>query len=295
MKVPDIGLVAVFVKVVELEGFTAAATALGIPKSSVSRSVAQLEEGLNARLLQRTSRKLSLTDAGRAFYERVREPVGGVIDAMADAAESSRDPSGTIRFTAPSDLATEVLAGPIAEFTRDHPRIRLELILTNRVVDLVAERVDLALRATTKLDDSTLVARKIASPRTGLFAAKSYVERRGKPETLEELAEHDFVVFRPHGRESIFRLVGPQGEELVELQGTIAVDDFSFVRRAVEEGAGIGMLPAFGTRADLVRILPDYSTIGGSIYLVMPTGRQVPARVALFRDHLLAKLKSCNE
>src|SRR5687768_9246844 len=104
MSVPDVGSVTVFVKVVELESFTAAATALHLPKSSVSRTVSHLEESLGVRLLQRTSRKLSLTDAGRAFYERVRDPLRSVLDAMTEAADSDREPRGTIRFTAPPDM-----------------------------------------------------------------------------------------------------------------------------------------------------------------------------------------------
>src|SRR5687767_2518928 len=127
MPLPDLGLVTVFVKVVELEGFTAAAKALGLPKSSVSRSVAQLEESLGVRLLQRTSRTLSLTDAGRAFYDRVREPLSGVLDAMNDVTESQREPRGMIRLTAPADLGSTILVEPIAEFVRANPQIRIEL------------------------------------------------------------------------------------------------------------------------------------------------------------------------
>lgn len=296
VSVPDLGLVAVFVKVVELESFTAAASALGLPKSSVSRSVAQLEEGLGVRLLQRTSRKLSLTDAGRGFFDRVREPLNGVVDALDSAAESSRAPSGIIRITAPPDLGYTLLAAPLAEFLIEHPQIKIDLSLTSRVVDLVQERFDLALRATERgLEDSTLVARRLGGPRTGLFASPAYLKRRGKPRTAAELAEHDCILFRAHDGRTVWRLQGSKGEERVTVSGPINVDDINFVRRAVAEGAGIGTLPVIA-ESEAVRVLPDYTLPGGALFLVMPSGRHVPARVALLRDFLIDKLKSaCTE
>ena len=293
---PDLGLVAVFVKVVELESFTGAANALGLPKSSVSRSVTQLEEGLGVRLLQRTSRKLSLTDAGRGFFDRVREPLNGVVDAMDTAAESSRSPTGTIRITAPPDMGQTLLAGPIVEFVRKYPQIHIDLALTSRMVDLVQERFDLAVRATERLEDSSLVARRLGGPQMGLFASAAYLKRRGKPRTCAELAEHECVLFRAHDARATWRLKGPNGVESVEVRGPLSADDMAFVRRAVVEGAGIGMMPMMREK-DLVRVLPDHVLeTSGTLYLVMPSGRHVPARVALLRDFLIDKLKTaCSE
>ncbi len=262
MAVPDLSLIAVFVKVVELESFTAAAKALGLPKSSVSRSVAQLEEALGVRLLQRTSRKSSLTDEGRAFVERVREPLAGVLEAMSDAAESQREPRGLIRLTAAPDLGSALLAAPIAEFARKHPLIRVELTLTTRIVDLVAERFDLAIRATPRLEDSSLVARKTSGSEGGLFASPEYIKRRGKPRSVAELSEHECVVFRGHEGHTTWRLLGPNGPEQIEVRG-----------------------------GDLVRVLPDYTPEAGSLFVVMPSGRHVPARVVLLRDFLHEKLR----
>lgn len=295
MSVPDLGLVAVFVKVVELESFTAAASALGLPKSSVSRSVSQLEEGLGVRLLQRTSRHLSLTDAGRGFYDRVREPLHGVVDALDTAAESSRSPSGVIRMSAPPDMGGTLLAAPIAEFLRKYPDIKIDLVLTGRMVDLVSERFDLAVRATERLEDSSLVARRIGGPALGLYASASYVKRRGKPKTVAELSAHDCVLFRAHDTRATWRLDGPSGEERVDVTGPINADDMGFIRRMVAEGLGIGLLPSIFDK-DLVRILPEHTLRAGSLHLVMPSGRHVPARVSLLRDFLLEKLKSaCSE
>jgi DNA-binding transcriptional LysR family regulator len=296
MTVPDLGLVAVFVKVVELESFTSAANALGLPKSSVSRSVSQLEEALGVRLLQRTSRQLSLTEAGRGFFDRVREPLHGVVDALDTAAESNRSPSGVIRLTAPGDMGGSVLAAPLSEFVRKYPDIKLELTLTSRVVDLIQERFDIAIRATQRLEDSSLVARRIGGPAVGLFASSAYLKRRGKPKTVAELADHDCILFRAHGTRATWRLEGPNGEERVDVTGPINVDDIGFVRRAIEEGVGIGLLPML-FRSEAVRVLPEHrSASAGSLFVVMPSGRHIPARVALLRDFLLDKLKAaCNE
>lgn len=296
MSVPDLGLVAVFVKVVELESFTAAATALGLPKSSVSRSVTQLEEGLGVRLLQRTSRKLSLTDAGRGFFDRVREPLNGVVDAMGTAADSSRTPAGTIRFTAPPDMGHALLGAPLAEFVRKYPQIRVDLTLTSRVVDLVQERFDLALRATERLEDSSLVARRLGGPQLGLFASAAYLKRRGTPTTVAELEDHDCVLFRAHDGRAVWRLRGPNSSESVNVSGAINVDDMAFVRRVVVEGAGIGLLPGLRER-ELVHLLPDHSLEATAVlYLVMPSGKHVPARVTLLRDFLVERLKTaCTE
>jgi DNA-binding transcriptional LysR family regulator len=293
VSLPDLSLAAVFVRVVELEGFTAAAKALAVQKSSVSRSIAQLEETLGVRLLQRTSRKVSLTDEGRAFYERVREPVAGVLDAMTDVADREGEPRGAIRFTAPSDLGAQILGEPVASFVRKYPQIHVDLVLTNRLVDLVAERIDLALRATPRLEDSSLVARRINGPHVGLYASRDYVKRRGKPTTVAELATHDCVLFRGHEGRVTWKLQGPSGPESITVRGPINADDFGFVRRAMSEGVGIGMLPITGPADDLVRVLPDFTVEAGSMYLVLPSGRQIPRRVALFRDHLLERLQRC--
>jgi DNA-binding transcriptional LysR family regulator len=292
MSLPDLGLVAVFVRVVELDSFTAAATALGLPKSSVSRSVAQLEEALGVRLLQRTSRKLSLTDSGRAFYERVRDPLTGVVEAMTDATEENREPRGTIRFTAPPDLGLALLAPLLAEFARKYPHIHVDVMLTTRLVDLIAERFDLALRATKRLDDSTLVARRIGAITAALFASPAYLKREGTPRSIADLAAHKCVLFRANDGRSSLRLQGPGGEEVVEVRGPISTDDIGFVRRAVLEGAGIGLLPhqIVSEQDKLVPVLPAYSLEGAVLYLVMPSGRHVPTRVRLLRDFLAERL-----
>ncbi len=178
----DLNRISVFVRVVEAGTFTAAAAALGVRKSSVSRSVAALEASLGIRLLQRTTRKLSLTDAGRAYYERARDALAGLEEAEQAILALGAAPRGLVRVTAPVDLASD-LAPVVSAFLRAHPAVRVEMFLTARYVDLVKEGFDLAVRAGA-LTDSSLLARKVADTELGLFASPAYLDTAGRPRRL---------------------------------------------------------------------------------------------------------------
>ena len=290
----DYNDIPLFVQVVEAGGFTAAARATGREKSAVSRSVSRLEEDLGVRLLQRTTRKLALTEAGQAFYDRVRGAVAGVDDAASAVRELGAEPRGVVRMTAPGDSSSYGLPGIITRFSARYPGIRVDLSLTTRAVDLVAEGFDLALRAG-KLTDSTLVARRIGPTHLHLFAATAYLERRGRPGTLQDLTGHDCLLFRPHASHSTWTLTGPNGEESVAITGPIGCDDMGFIAQAVAEGAGIGLLPIEVARPWLLRnqlevVLKDSRVTGAGIHLVMPSSTFVPSRVLLLRDHLMTEL-----
>lgn len=286
--------IAAFVRVVEAESFTAAAQQLGLPKSSVSRSVARLEEELGVRLLQRTTRRLHLTEAGSTFYHKARAALAALEEAALAAADHGHEPRGTVRLTAPVDLG-EFLAEPLARFVGAHPQIQVDLVLTARLVDLVREGFDMALRAS-RLKDSSLVARKLGSFADGLYAAPGYLKRHGTPATLAELAQHECVLFRARSGRATWTLRGPKGEEPIEVHGSITADDLTFVVHAAEAGAGVAYLPhvlaarsVAGKR--LVRVLPAYCWTHADLSLVLPSGRHVPARVALLRDFLAQALK----
>jgi DNA-binding transcriptional LysR family regulator len=293
----DLNDVAVFVRVAEGSGFTVAARALGVPKSTVSRSLVRLERALGVRLVQRTSRSLALTDAGKAYYERVRGAVASVSDATADVVDMGTEPRGTIRLTAPVDLGQLLVAGVVASFQLKYPQVRFEVSLTSRVVDLVAEGFDLAVRASPLLD-SSLVARKLGGADLGLFASPAYLERRGTPTKVAELADHDFVIFRSSSTGPTLLLTGPDGEERVETHGPIEADDLLFIERLVAQGAGIGLVPLFFSacaseieRQGLRRVLPKWALRGPDLAIVAPSARQEPRRVKLFREALLAEAK----
>lgn len=290
----DLNKLSVFVRVVESHGFTSAARALGVPKSSVSRAIAQLEESLGVRLLQRTTRTLALSEAGLALYDRASRALAELGDAAAAAADMDGSPHGTVRITAPVDLGVTVLADLIVEFCREHPGIRVESVLTARYVDLVEEGIDLALRAG-KLADSSLVARKLATVEGALFASPRYLKKRGTPTRVSELSTHDCVLFRPQQGRVTWTLVGPRGDESVDVTGAVGGDDYAFVRRAAVSGAGIAVVPSFLCLSDvdsgkLVRVLPTHTNRGGALHLVHPSARHLPQRVQLFRDFLVERL-----
>lgn len=291
----DLNRVAAFVRVVTDGSFTAAAKAMGLPKSSVSRSVAQLEQDLGVRLLHRTTRKIALTDAGAAFFERVSRALGDIDEATSAASDMQAALRGTVRVTAPVDFAAAVLAPIVARFVRQHPTIHVELSLTGRVVDLVGEGFDLAVRAG-PLRDSSLVVRRVGVLESALFATSRYLERKGIPRRVEDLAEHDHVLFRASGGKQEATLEGAGGESrAVVLSGPVSCDDLSFAKRAVLAHAGIGLLPRFLCAREegvgkLVRVLPEWTVGGAVLHVVYPTVRFVPQRVVVFREHVLAEL-----
>jgi DNA-binding transcriptional LysR family regulator len=297
----DLNLVSAFVRVMETGSFTAAAKELGLPKSSVSRRVSGLESALRVQLLQRSTRKLVLTEAGRVYFDRVRAALGTLADASAAVTHLSAERAGLIRFTAGSDN-TGLLAGLLAEFLARYPKIQIEAVLTPRRVDLVGEGFDLALRAG-PLIDSALIARRLGRLELGLFASRAYLRKAGRPRSLAELAKHRFVLLGASPNRGLLHLTGPDGETSVKIQGPLIADDLPFLADAVTFGVGIGLIPDvyFGwmhrgglrtKRRDLVRLLPDYGVVGSELSLVSPPTAYEPARVGLLRDFLADKLRS---
>jgi DNA-binding transcriptional LysR family regulator len=295
----DLNRVTAFVRVVQDGSFTTAAKSLGVPKSSVSRSVAQLEEDLGIRLLNRTTRKVHPTDAGAAFYDRVSRALHDIDEARATAADTSTQLRGTVRVTAPIDFAVWGMASSVARFAREHPAIHVDLVLTPRVVDLVSEGVDLAIRAGA-LRDSSLVARKIGSLRSALYATPKYLASRGTPKKVADLASHDCVVFRPASAadraRSTWKLTGRGGhEESVEVKGPLSVDELTFVRAAILADAGIGLVPEFLCAEDerrglVARVLPEWVLEGAPIHVVYASASFVPQRVVALRERLVEDL-----
>lgn len=291
----DLNLTVAFVRVVEAQSFTAAAQFLGVPTSSVSRAVARLEASLGVRLLQRTTRRLSLTPAGELYFRQVRSAIAG-IDAANDAAvDMSQSVRGKIRMSAAGGPGQTEVCAIIARFLARYPEVEIEMVVTARRVNLVDEGFDVALRAGT-LGDSTLVAHKVARTELGIYAAPSYLERRGHPRRLSDLVGHSCVLYRQTTGIMPWRLSGPRGPEQVTVSGQVIVDDIMFAQGLVRAGLGLGLLPEMVAEADeppgpLVRILPAYAVRGGALHVVTPPLEHLPARVILFRDHLIAELK----
>jgi DNA-binding transcriptional LysR family regulator len=291
----DRNRLAIFVKVAQSGSFTAAAAALGLPKSSVSRSVAGLEADLGVLLLQRTTRKLALTDAGRSLFRRVEPAMIDLDQAVAEVSDQNDELRGPIRVTAPTDFAGTVMPAIVARFLEQHPCVQIELSLTGRRVDLVEEGFDLAIRAG-MLADSTLMARRIGQSDLGIFGSEAYLERHGRPRTVTDLARHNCLFMKGNAGILPWRLDGPRGSVMAEVTGSLIADDFSFLRRSVAAGIGLGLLPIddFGGQSlDLVRVLPAHGVRGGAVHVVWPSSRYLPARVAAFREFLVEELTKC--
>ncbi len=291
----DLHDVEALVSVVESGSFTKAATRSGLPKSALSRRVARLEQSLHVRLLQRTTRSLSLTEAGAEYHRRAAEALTQLREARDVALETTQEPQGTIRITAPVDVGTGFLTPVLVAFTKRYPKVNVEVDLTPRYVDLVAEGFDLAVRAG-KLRDSSLVARLLGRSHLVLVASPEYLERRGRPSSVAELAQHDCILFRPVNGANTWALSGPHGEEKVVVRGPLAGSDFPFVRNAALLGAGIALMPLGACFDDLrsgelVGILHEHQGIEGAIHLVYPSASYLPLRVAMLRDFLLEHLK----
>lgn len=291
----DLNRISVFVRVVEEGSFTKAARALGLPKSSVSRSVSLLEEEIGVQLLQRSSRNVTQTDAGAAYYQQVTGALASIQQASAQAAEARSEPKGAVRVTAPFSTGNDVLLPIIARFSQRYPGIRIDLSLTNRYVDLAAEGVDLAVRGGDVIDES-LIARKIAEVRFGLYASPAYLDQRGVPKTLADLPRHDAVVFRGARGDTSWPLSSEGQTKTVQMTGRVSVDDLGALRSAALAGLGIALLAPFNVAeevaaGELVRVLPAWVGPASAVSIVYAPARFIPQRVVLLREFLLEELR----
>ena len=296
----DLNLLRSFVAVFETGSFVAAGTKLRVPRSTLSRAIAALEEALGVTLFQRTTRRVSPTTAATALYERVASQVASLDASFGDLPDAEAEPSGTLRVTATTDFGAMVLAESVARYTQRYPRVHVEVKLTTTFVDLVKENVDVAIRFAGKpLRDSTLVARKIGTVAAYLYASPSYLARRGTPRTPTDLAKHDWLAFAesPPLRLSagIERADVGRGSK-VDVATRISADSLWFLRETLKLGGGIGQLPSFLADSDvaagnLVHVLPRWVALAGTVYFVYPASKHTPPRVTAFRDLLLEMLR----
>jgi DNA-binding transcriptional LysR family regulator len=283
---------AVFVEIAEAGSLTAAARRLGVPKSTVSRALSRLEGALGTALVRRLSRGPALTEQGRQLAALAAPHVAGLRDAALALGRAVEEPYGTLRVTAPVDIAQVVLGPILPAFLARYPSVGIEVDLTHRYVDVVGEGFDAALRVSTRpLPSSTLLARKIAPIDIGLYAGTTYLARREPPRRLEDLALHEHVLFQPQRGRAKLVLEG-RGRGEVTVQGRIGGNDFFFLREAIVAGAGIGPLPWFVARSEiesgrLQRVLPSIGLKSASVFWVQPPTRPMPRKLEAFRDFVL--------
>jgi DNA-binding transcriptional LysR family regulator len=291
----DLNQLVIFAKVVETRSFTAAGRSLGLPKSTVSRKVAQLEERLGVQLLQRTTRKLSLTEVGAAFYERCARISTEIDEAEQAVMRVDRDPRGLLRLTAPPEFASAFLSDVISEFLVAYPAVDIQLELTDRVVDMIDEGFDLSIRVG-RLADTTLISRELGPIQRFLVASPEYLARRGIPERPEQLAEHDLVVLGNPRRDQTMELDGHAGEKVsITARPRLVVNSMGMLREAVLAGVGVGMLPAYKCADDLHHarlraFLHDWTQTDSTIHALYPTSRHLSAKVRTFLDYVAERL-----
>ncbi len=291
----DLNDIRCFARVVEQQSLTAAADSLETSKAGVSRALQRLETDLGVRLIQRTTRRLRLTTAGRELFENIHGALERLDEAADQVSAIAQEPSGIVRMTGP-DVGGLLLPRIIADFSNQHPKIQIELSLTSRVVDLVEEGFDLAVRSG-RLRSSSLVSQRVANQTSRLYASEEYLRRRGRPRSLAELANHSCVVISrrnlTEGSGTQWRLVKDgQLEEIIAVDGPLRVDDLTAACEAVRLGLGIGLIPQFLAVSipDLIRILPTYQSPATPISVVWPSRRLEPFRVVLFRSFLIKRL-----
>lgn len=282
-----------FVRVVDSGSYTAAADQMEISRALASKLVQSLEEQLGVRLLHRTTRKLSLTEAGERYYQRVAEILSNLSEAEAVASELQADPRGRLRVSAPMSFAIHHLGSAIAEFQQRHPRIELELNLNDRQVDLVEEGFDMAVRIA-KLADSSLVARRIAPCRMLLVASPAYLARAGAPQQPQDLAAHNYLSYTLAARRDEIVLVRGNERHTVNLSGTLRVNNGDVIASAAVAGLGICISPSFLVwqrmrRGELVPVLPQWQIPEIAVHAVYPAGRTVPAKTRSLIDFLVER------
>jgi len=281
-----------FVKVVQTGSFTRAAEGLGTQKAHLSRVVSNLERKLGARLLERTTRSLSLTEIGREIFERAVGILGAVEDAERVAHRMNSEPRGTLRLTCGVEFGMIAVSRWIAEYLERYPQVSVESDFTGRIVDIVHEGFDLAIRVGS-LADSSLAARKLGELRYGLFASPAYLARRGTPRSPEALAGHDLLRFSGGSHRQGWRLTKGSAEYRVDAAGRLRINNSFAVRDAAVRGLGIALLPLAVARdalaaGALLRMLSAWSPPTVPVHAVFPGTRYLTPKVRAFIDHAVA-------
>lgn len=290
----DLNDVALFVQVVRAGSFAAAGRRLGMPPNTVSRRVQELEAQIGVRLLQRTTRQLTLTAAGTTLFQGSADQIDALEAVTQETAEGGQNPVGKVRVAAPADFFRWFDVAWMGAFLVEHPRIRLEFVLGDEKVNLVEQGIDVAIRAGINRD-STLVARQVGTSRATLVASPDYATSHGLPDSLEALTRHDCIAAPTPSGEIAWRLIGPGGAKQLAVAGRFHANSLRVQLDAALAGLGIALLPTLVTvehvrAAQLIEVLPNYSTESVGIYLAYPSRRQLPKAVTAFIDFTMLKM-----
>ena len=287
-------------RVVELGSFTAAGNALGISHSIVSRQVRQLESQLGAQLLNRTTRRFALTAAGQEYYLASRDILDALDAADRAVAMHQAQPSGSLRINAPMAFGTLELASWLPDFSRQYPHIHIDLVCNDRIVDLIDDGFDVALRLARGLPDSTLVARQLASSRTVAVASPAYLDRHGHPATPQDLAQHNCLMYSSGDKPAQWSFTDGDGAtHKVDVRGSLQANTSVALREAAVGGMGIAGAAAFIVRdalrsGQLVEVLPGYTLRPRTLYALYPHSRQLSPKVRVFVDFAVQHYQDCH-
>jgi DNA-binding transcriptional LysR family regulator len=282
----------VFVAVVDADSFAAAARRLDMSRAMVSKYVLGLEDHLGTRLLNRTTRRLSLTESGSVFYERSLQIIADVTEAEQVAGHMAAEPGGVLRVTMPLTYGLHRLGPMVSEYSNRYPKVKLDLSLSDRKVDLIEEGLDLAIRIG-KLPESGLIARKLGVEHSIIVGAPAYFTRNGIPETASDLLNHICLGYSLASAGDEWRLYGDEGLVTVRSTGPIKADNGDMLRLAALNGSGLIFQPRFIVDEDvragrLVRVLANYASEELGIYAVYPSRKHLSAKVRTFIDFLEA-------
>jgi DNA-binding transcriptional LysR family regulator len=292
----DLNEVRMFVQVVRARSFAEAARRLGVPPNTLSRRVRQLEAGLDTRLMQRSTRKLTLTAAGSAFFERCAPAVDGVLDAGKDLAGGSQVASGTVRIAAPADFLDFFKIEWVMQFLAQHPKVNLDFVLNDARADLIDEAIDVAFRGG-PVSDQQLVYRRLMTQSFQLVASPGYLQTHGTPATLRDLGRHDCLTASGRPGPVTWTLQGPGGREEVKVSGRVRANSARILLRSCLVGLGVALLPGVLVDAHLhagrlVHVLPNHASEGANLNVILPSRQQIPAAVSAFVQFAADKLQS---
>lgn len=281
----DFNEVAIFIKVVQEGSFSQAAKKLGMPNSTVSAKVSNLEKRLGVTLIQRTTRKLNITPAGDAYFKRCIQGLEEIKAAELEIASTQGEPQGLLRLTAPAELGSSLLPGLVSQYLKKYPKARMEVLLTDRRVDLLSENVDLAIRAG-DLKDSSLIAKRVGTIYFAPFASAKYLKSNGTPTHPRELRSHNCLQFTPIGVDE-WKMTGPKGSLNVPVPGKILVNDMLALKKMALMDDGIAFLPTYFCYSEvkagkLVRILPEWRSHLTPVHFVYPAQRFVTPKLSAF-------------
>ena len=282
-----------FATVVDQGGFTDAAKKMGISKSAVSKHISSLEARLGARLLNRTTRRVSATEIGLAYYDRARRVLSDAGEADALVASMQSAPAGLLRLSVATDFGVNHLSPILGDFLQQFPDITVNMVLNNRYVELISEGFDMAIRMG-DLEDSSLRARKLTETQMRMIAAPSYFEKHGRPTRLDDLNSHKLLHYSNQASGNAWKITAPSGEERqIRSAGWLSVNDGQSLLNACIAGLGIAYLPSFlyanaMEQGQVVDVMPDLPVERTGIYAVYPPGRFTQPKVRAFIDFLVA-------